>query len=358
MNVHYRFRNLCINVGVLFSSLLICFLLIEIGLRIIYGNPHIFRSPQVRHIPTPYGYKPEPNQHGSYTLNKLVTVNSSGFRDTREWIVPKPTGSYRIIIVGDSFTFGNGVNTEERFSNLLDKYLQKNHGQVEVLNASAGGWNLNNEFFFFNTEGLSYEPDALVLAFFPNDWMSPPSPSMPDPVPIANLSQEGRWDARPYWLRWLPYEWIYKLKYSATVIYLRDRLFLIGAKPDIVTRLLQDQVDLDREPTIAYSYQKLGEMKQTCDVKGIPMVIAVIPPVNFFWLSDGSPSYIEHFRKFAESRGIVFVDLSIGLRMTRAQNLYYNYPWDNHLNPVGHKRVADQLIPVIEQLIMPLVRGK
>ena len=56
------FRKLLINFSLLLSVVFFCLVIMEIGLRLIYGNPHVFYSPQVRHIVTDYGYKPEPNQ--------------------------------------------------------------------------------------------------------------------------------------------------------------------------------------------------------------------------------------------------------------------------------------------------------
>ena len=346
-----RLRSHLVKLLLLSASLLVSFLAVEAAVRILYGNPQRFLSPQVRHILTPYGYKLEPGQRGSYTLDKPVRTNSVGFRDSKEWTVPKPEGTFRIMVLGDSFTFGNGVNAEERFSDLLEERLGREGMNVEVLNAAAGGWNLRNQHPFFKTEGLTYEPDALVVAFFPNDWMTPPPPGEADPAPVTRLTSEGRQEGRPRWLRWLPYEAIFKLKYSAAVVFLRGRIAAIQSAPGIDSKLVDNQVSLDDEPRIAYSYEKYADMKALCDERGIPMIIASIPPVNFFWVSTGTPRYVEHFRQFSEANGITFVDLSEELATPKGKYPFYMYPWDNHLNPEGHRRVADQLFPVLDRLI-------
>ena len=134
-------------------------------------------------------------------------------------------------------------------------------------------------------------------------------------------------------------------------MYLRDKLALMGTDPDFVTRLLMNQVELDKNKNINFSYSKLNEIKLSCIELGIPMVIAVIPPVHHYWVSDGNPKYIQHFKEFALSRDIVFIDLSKNLKQGSKENLYYMYPWDNHLNALGHRQVADQLIPEINKLI-------
>ena len=51
------------------------------------------------------------------------------------------------------------------------------------------------------------------------------------------------------------------------------------------------------------------------------------------------------------NNNITFIDLSLGLEDKNSKNLYYMYPWDNHLNPAGHKKVADQLEFELKRLI-------
>jgi lysophospholipase L1-like esterase len=346
------FRNFLINCSLLLSIVFLCFVIMEIGLRLIYGNPHVFYSPQVRHIVTDYGYKPEPNQVGTYTLNKPVRTNSAGFRDTEEWSLSKSKDNYRILVVGDSFTFGNGVEGKQRFTDLLKIGFKKSNKNVEIFNASAGGWNLKDYLGFFYTEGLDYKPDMIIIAFFINDWMSPPRLGEAIYSPTKNLTSSGRWDARPGWLKWLPYEVIFKLKYSATVMYLRDRYALVGVDgKDFNSMLLKDQISLDDDQAIIYSYEMIKELKNVLDKDNIDLVIAMIPPVNFFWVSDGHPLYIDHFQRFAKNNNFTFIDLSLGLEDKNSNNLYYMYPWDNHLNPAGHKKVADQLEFELKRLI-------
>ncbi len=90
-----------------------CFLM-EIGLRAFYGNNPPFLYPQVRHVPAGYRHKFAPNQSDVYTLNKKVETNSFGFSDY-DWEMPKPEGRVRIMIIGDSLTFGNGVLNDEAY---------------------------------------------------------------------------------------------------------------------------------------------------------------------------------------------------------------------------------------------------
>lgn len=250
--------------------------------------------------------------------------------------------------LGDSFTFGNAARLEDIFPKVLARRLLEELESVEVVNTSAGGWNADTELAFFLQEGLSYEPDILILAFFPNDWISPPQPGQA--TPRVELSADARVEGRPSWLRWLPYRAIYLFKRSATVMYLRDRIAVASAGPDFVSDLLQNRVDLDRNATIAYTYSELRRLKAACDEHGIPVVIAAIPPVNFFWVPRDSIGYVKHLQHFAESNGMTFVDLAEGFWPSVETTRLFMYPWDNHLSREGHRLAAEQLAPIVARV--------
>jgi len=74
----------------------------------------------------------------------IETVNSDGFRG-RDYSVDKPKGVYRIVVLGDSFTEGLGVNDNETFSYYLEQMLNAlniSGKKFEVLNLAVGGTTL------------------------------------------------------------------------------------------------------------------------------------------------------------------------------------------------------------------------
>jgi hypothetical protein len=64
------------------------------------------------------------------------------------------------MFLGDSFTYGWGVNAEERFSDIVAKNLD-----IEMLNAGVPGYKLSNILAYYETEGYKYHPDIVVLAY-------------------------------------------------------------------------------------------------------------------------------------------------------------------------------------------------
>jgi len=86
-------------------------------------------------------------------------INSLGLRN-RETPYKKPEGVFRIVLVGDSRTFGWGVPLEKHFSTLLEGYFK----DVEVINMGVSGFGVDQELLFLDSEGFRYEPD-LVIAY-------------------------------------------------------------------------------------------------------------------------------------------------------------------------------------------------
>src|SRR5262249_11453656 len=76
-----------------------------------------------------------------YSWGVPITYNKEGFRE-RE-LTPKAKNGYRVMVVGDSFTFGVGITDAERYSNRLETMLRERYPNVpiDVLNFSSGGNN-------------------------------------------------------------------------------------------------------------------------------------------------------------------------------------------------------------------------
>jgi len=89
-------------------------------------------------------------------------INSRGLRD-REIPYAKPAGEFRIVLVGDSHTFGFGVPYEKHYARLLEGYLRN----VEVVNTGVGGYGVDQYLLMLQNEGVRYEPD-LVVAYVPH----------------------------------------------------------------------------------------------------------------------------------------------------------------------------------------------
>jgi hypothetical protein len=330
------------NLALLAASLGVTLLAMELLVRFAHGAPPHWRTPQVKHEITRYGYKPVPHQT-AWSGGAPVRTNAYGFRGP-EWAVPKPPGTFRVMVLGDSLSFGNLVAYEDTFAARLQDALRAQRPGAEVILAAAGGWDTAQELAFLEEEGLRYEPDVVVLGFFHNDYRLPA-----DSARGVALMPEGRVDERPQSLRWIPYRFVYAVKRSALVSFLRIRManFLSGSAgrqgPNFFHSLLENQVALERDERVVSVHAALERMNALCAARGIRLLVAHVPPINLFWHPRGSRAYVAHLQRFCRERGIDFLDLSDRFWREGETNALYLHPWDLHLSPRGHAAAADEL---------------
>ena len=101
-----------------------------------------------------------------------VQTNSLGFRDRREYSLPKPPGTFRILVLGDSVTFGHGATFGTTYPYLLEQRLKRWQPAVrwEVWNLGVPGYNTRQELTYLQEVGPLYQPDLVIVGFYPNDF--------------------------------------------------------------------------------------------------------------------------------------------------------------------------------------------
>jgi SGNH hydrolase-like domain, acetyltransferase AlgX len=140
----------------------------EIALTAIAPHPATF--PRGMYEPDPYiGWKGIPGKEMQYKKGQVasfIKINSHGFRD-KERSPEKPTGVFRIVVLGDSFTAASQVLLEQTFPYLLETKLNTGtRNRFEVLNLGIDGFGTTQEYLTLTHYGLMYAPDLVVLAFF------------------------------------------------------------------------------------------------------------------------------------------------------------------------------------------------
>jgi hypothetical protein len=110
-------------------------------------------------------------RHATADFDVQVTTNSLGLRGP-EVVVPRPSGTYRILALGDSFSFGWGVAFEDAWDIRMARELQATDGRsVEVVIAGVPGWSLPQEFIFLEQHGFELEPDLVLWQLCSNDLL-------------------------------------------------------------------------------------------------------------------------------------------------------------------------------------------
>jgi hypothetical protein len=100
-----------------------------------------------------------------------VQTNQLGFRDNRPSIPAKEPHEFRIVVIGDSFTFGPGVEYEHLYTSLLSSRLARRYPDVRVINLAVEGYNIIQYEAVLEEVGRGLQPDLVLLAMFPvNDF--------------------------------------------------------------------------------------------------------------------------------------------------------------------------------------------
>ena len=154
------------NAALVLASLAMGLVLGEIALRLIgFDYPPFWRPDPI----TGLALRSDTSGWFRKEGEAYVSINSRELRD-RERPVAKPAGTYRIVVLGDSYAEGLQVDIERTFWRLLEKQLQgcafQPGKQIDVINLGTSGFGTGQELRALQTRGLAYSPDLVLLAFF------------------------------------------------------------------------------------------------------------------------------------------------------------------------------------------------
>ncbi len=97
-----------------------------------------------------------------------LSTNELGLRDKP--IRPKRPDDFRVLCLGDSVTFGQGVAQEHTFCQRMEDSLTSLLGRdVDVINSGVPGYNTNQQDTFLQKHGDDLDPDLVVLVYVHND---------------------------------------------------------------------------------------------------------------------------------------------------------------------------------------------
>lgn len=104
-------------------------------------------------------------------------ANDMGFRD-RDYPLTRPEDTFRIVCLGDSYTWGQGVHVEDTYVKVLERILNDGPPRkqtYEVISCGRSGYNTGNERICFEREAVRYQPQLVVLQVCVNDFDGRPT---------------------------------------------------------------------------------------------------------------------------------------------------------------------------------------
>ena len=176
-----------------------------------------------------YFYEPKANsiiKDSPAWLGYLATntINSDSLNERFEYPTNKPDDSYRIITLGDSFTYGLYVNTKDNWPEKLEDYLNerlscKNIKKFEVINLGVSNYDIKYSQERYKIRGQKYNPD-LIIWFIVYDDMTRVNEIR---IPITNTCK--------------------KELYQTDKLYIEKRNFCEQSyKDSIITNMGKDQI--------------------------------------------------------------------------------------------------------------------
>ena len=320
-------QTILLNLIVLVVAVLFSCLAMEIALRIVFARSRDFSMEMWKYatqlkepVADPrlsFAHAPD---RSAFLMGVPVSINSQGLRD-REYPLAKPPGVYRIMMLGDSTTFGWGVRQEDTAAKLLERKLNANpppgYDKVEVINAGVGNYDTVQEVTYYETRGQAFHPDLVILVFFIND---------PEPVPVE---KKGFLIDRSY-----------LVAFSANRFDGILRHF--GVRPD--WKQYYSSLYDDDKPGFQACKQALRDLVNSTRNDGAKTLVAILPELHQI-NGDSYPFKAEHqkIKDVLAAENAPVVELIDGLKDHGPEETLFVTPADDHPNAKANDLISSQL---------------
>lgn len=173
MNVGTSLKELTKNLLLLtLPSLIIAVVCLEIFVRLTWDDKQGVPGMRIEHPTRHVVFTPN---YTGYFLNLPLRINNLGFRDDKDYEIEKSDKVFRIMVLGDSVTFGTDARFNETWPYLFQKRLEEWDPDTiwQVWNMGTPGYNTYQELTVLEETGPSYKPDLVIIGYFENDAYAP-----------------------------------------------------------------------------------------------------------------------------------------------------------------------------------------
>jgi len=311
-------KDILKGIAAMCVSLVIFLVMLEVTLQIytrvaIYYDVEMSRyateikeksdNPKIGHV-----HRPNAEAH---LMGVDVKINSDGFRDD-EYDVQR-NEKYRIMVLGDSLTFGWGVEKDDTYEAILENELSLLR-PTEMINTGHGNYNTQQQVNLFRDKGLKYNPDKVVVFFFINDA-----------------------EVTPVRSKWTP---IARLR-SVTFLWSRVRGLLTRTKPGQTFEGFYSALYEDDQPGFITLKESFLDLQGLCEQRGIELQVILIPELHNLVDYPFSKEY-EKVRSFLVENDIATLDLTNDFSTyTDAPETLWVALDDAHPNALAHRMIAD-----------------
>jgi lysophospholipase L1-like esterase len=267
-------------------------------------------NPLIGHVHRPGGQ--------AQLMGTTVRINSVGFRDD-EYALER-NARRRIILLGDSLTFGWGVEKEESFEHRLEAQLDA-RSPTELINFAAGNYNTVQQVNLFLEKGLAYQPDQVVVFYFINDAEEVPKRSR--------------------------FPWLGNIR---VVTFYWSRVKALIAQFSDSAGYEEWYEALYREDAAGWTAAKQAflQLRDECADRNIALQVVLLPELHELVDYPFEAEYAA-VSNFLEASGIPNLDLSPFFAGERDPQSLWVAPDDAHPNAEAHRRIAEYSFPFISE---------
>ena len=282
-------------------------------------------------------------------------INSQGFRgDVVE--LPKPAHKKYILILGDSFIFGHGVEEGQTVSAQLEKlYKQDGNEEVEVINGGyMAGKSIDDAYAFLNSDrGRDFKPDVIVsVVFFGNDfndveehtWVETDEYGLPIKVRSA-YDFPNKLHGRGVIPWYKDHQVLNHINTLQLVMHAYQVMFVI---PSQLERARKSFSTVNEDIKISQKFKKVVVgMKNLARRQGARLVIGLLPKRE--QLDDQTPTggldkRLQELKLFLIENQIRYLEFNEGCSISAKD--YYSS--DGHWRPSAHEKAASALYRLLQ----------
>ncbi len=272
-----------------------------------------------------------------------IRTNALGLRDRDYAATKRQHVLRRLLVLGDSMTFAEGVETEETYPKFLEQALGDRY---EVINAAIRGYGTDQELVLFEMLIPAYRPDVVVLAVYPsNDFDDNLYGHLfeirDDTLVRVPLSKESspklRYYNRQSFIQNFP-GYRFLIQHSHLMNLLRTRWAAFEFQ-----RAFPDPTLSDTEEEKAWELTRalLLAWEDRARRASIEPVLLIIPSSDQVYTGKepSTDARTERLLAHARTQGLPLVDAREVLQAAREMKRLY-YQKDRHMTPEGHRVVA------------------
>jgi len=244
-------------------------------------------------------------------------------------IGPRRQGVPRILMLGDSYTFGWAVSEQDALPEQLGRLLSEPGRDVEVINGGVPGYNTEQEAVLLEHLLPAVQPDIVVLGFVMND-AEPISTSRPPPQVTYRFARSWLWEALKQQIR---RRWPASASWLPSRLHTYDTAYLRSFDP--------------ASPKRAVCRAALAKIVERLRREHVPALIVIFPDFTMGF-GPGYPfaSIHQAVAGWCEELGVDHIDLLDGFRGMDSGRL--KVAGDGHPGPEAYARIATVLRPWLE----------